>query len=59
MPLEKRLNGHIYAYNRYINSIKNGCTSSWKCFEGEYMYIYNTKLLENFPCDNKNKFLKR
>ena len=47
-PLKKRLNGHIYAYNRYKNNNRNAYTSSFKCFEGENKY--DIVLLENFPC---------
>ena len=45
-PLKKRLNGHIYAYNRYKNNNRNAYTSSFKCFEGENKY--DIVLLENF-----------
>ena len=56
MPLVKRLNGHIYPYNRYKKNIKHSYISNFKCFEDEN--IYNIILLENFPCNNKNALLK-
>ena len=56
-PLKKRLNGHIYAYNRYKNNNRNAYTSSFNCFEGENKY--DIVLLENFPCNNKHELLTR